>query len=80
MITDEDLHKMPYLDMCMKESMRLYPAVIVLGREAIHDVEVQGIKLPKKSTVNIPVYHMHHFAEFFPEPERFIPERYNQLI
>ena len=74
-ITDEDLHKMPYLEMCMNESLRMYSIVLRLERYAARDVVVKGIPLPKGSMVGYPIYQIHHSPEIYPEPEKFKPER-----
>ncbi|GFX11769.1 hypothetical protein TNCV_4341141 [Trichonephila clavipes] len=35
-----------------------------------------GITIPKGMVVTVPVYAMHQDPEFFPDPERFDPDRY----
>jgi cytochrome P450 len=63
--------------MVLKESMRLYPpAVGVFNRQAITDVEVGGYPLKRGAVVQIISYVVHHDARWFPEPERFDPERF----
>lgn len=32
--------------------------------------------LPKGMVISVPVYSLHHDPQFWPEPEKFIPERY----
>ena len=74
-IDDDDLHQMPYLDMCVSESLRLFPPGVRTDRIAHKDVELKGIHIPAGCFVMVPIYHMHHFAEIYPDPEAFIPER-----
>jgi cytochrome P450 len=79
-VTDEDLHNMPYLDMCVSESLRMYPPAVRTDRIAARDVVLKGIHMPKGSMIVAPIYHMHHNADIYPQPEAFIPERYERAI
>jgi len=37
---------------------------------------VNGLNFKKGTYVQIPIYASHHWEEFFPEPEKFIPDRF----
>ena len=65
-----------YLDMVLNETLRLYPIAIRLDRFCKQDVEIDGVHVPKGSVVIIPVYALHHDPQYWPEPEEFRPERY----
>jgi cytochrome P450 len=71
-----DLFKMPYLERVLSEAMRLYPPAYVLTRVACEDAELGGYQVPKGADVVLWIYHMHHDARWFPEPERFDPDRF----
>ncbi|MDX1696616.1 MAG: cytochrome P450 [Ketobacteraceae bacterium] len=71
-----DLASLPYTDQIIKESMRLYPPAYVLPRRARCDTEVAGYKVPKGSELIIWLYMTHHDSRWYPEPERFMPERF----
>ena len=75
--TVEDLTKLPYLEMVVKESMRLYPPAWLLGRRAERDYDLGGYHLPAGSFAIVSPWVFHHMAEYFPEPQRFWPERFN---
>lgn len=68
--------KMPYLDQCLQESLRIYPPGIIVDRTAVVDTEVCGIKIEKGMTVVIPIMAIHRDPEIWPEPMKFDPERF----
>lgn len=76
--TFEDLPKLRYTEQVIKESMRLYPAAWGFTREATEDVEIGGFTLKKGEGVMVNTYGMHHDARYFPDPERFDPERFSE--
>ena len=43
----DDIAKMEYVGMCIKESLRLYPPVPVVGREMSQDIIFDGHVMPK---------------------------------
>ncbi|XP_046636792.1 cytochrome P450 4C1-like isoform X1 [Daphnia pulicaria] len=74
--TMEDTTKLKYLECCIKESLRLYPAVPIISRYISEDFELGGYNIPKASFVSLQIYALHRNEEFFPEPEVFNPERF----
>jgi cytochrome P450 len=75
--TIEDLQNLPYTQMVLKESMRLYPPAWILnGRTATEDVIVGGYQIPTGSVAYVSPYLMHRLPDYFPEPERFDPSRF----
>jgi cytochrome P450 len=72
-----DLDRLPYTDMVIKESMRIYPPVWGFSREAMEDVEIDGYLIPKGCVVGAMTYLMHHDARWFTDPERFDPDRFS---
>lgn len=73
-----DLRELPYVEMVIKEAMRVYPPVYALnGRLANEDVEIVGHTIPKGSYVLVSTYGLHHDPRYFEEPERFDPERFS---
>lgn len=71
-----DLPKMPYLEMVVKESMRLYPPAWTVSREAQADFELGDYHIPKGSILMMSMYVLHHDAQLWAEPEAFRPERF----
>ncbi len=72
----DDAAKLPYTRMVLAESMRCYPPAWGVGRRAIEDVEIGGYTIPRGTVVLFSQYLLHHDARFFPDPERFDPERW----
>ncbi|KAI5632203.1 cytochrome p450 domain-containing protein [Phthorimaea operculella] len=69
--------KMPYLEACIEEAMRLYPALGVITREVIETYKLpSGLILEPETRIHLPVYHLHHNPEYFPDPEEYRPERF----
>ncbi|EAT46155.1 AAEL002638-PA [Aedes aegypti] len=78
----DTLQKMKYLDMVLSESMRIRPAAATLDRLCVRDYEVddgQGLKftINKGTAVWIPTQGIHMDPMYYPNPERFDPERFN---
>ncbi len=74
--TPEDLPRLRYTEMVLKEVMRLYPAVWGIGRRAVNACELGGYNVPAGSNIFILQWRTQRDARFFPDPERFDPERW----
>ena len=71
-----DLPNLPYTDMVIKESMRLFPPVWLIPRQSIAEVRIGDYVLPKGNVVFVSPWVAHRDARFFPDPETFKPERW----
>jgi cytochrome P450 len=72
-----DVAKLPYLSAVIKETLRLYPPAIgIFAREAKKQIELGGYEIPRGSIVYAFSYVTHRDQRWFPEPERFDPERF----
>lgn len=76
--TMEDLPRLKYTEMITKESMRLYPPAYGLGREAVEECEIGGFRVPARSQIFMFQWVTQRDARFFPDPERFYPERWTE--
>ncbi|XP_049937612.1 cytochrome P450 4C1-like [Schistocerca serialis cubense] len=74
--TMQDLHNMKYLEMVIKESLRLYPSVPFIARKATQDVEIGGYNIPEGTMLTMNIIHTHRDPDHWPDPERFDPDRF----
>jgi cytochrome P450 len=74
--TAEDAPKLAYTERVILESMRLYPPAWSIGREALEEVELGGLRLERGAQVWIVQYASHRDPRFFPRPSAFLPERW----
>src|SRR6266852_8824349 len=74
----EDLPRLRYSEMVLKEAMRLYPAVWGIGRKAVEACELGGYRVPAGSNIFILQWRTQRDPRFFPDPERFDPERWRE--
>ena len=56
----DDLNKLEYLTMCVKESMRLNTTVPFILRELTENLEIDGKLLPPGTVVEVDIYCLHH--------------------
>ncbi|XP_054475317.1 thromboxane-A synthase [Anoplopoma fimbria] len=71
-----NVQELKYLDMVISEALRLYPPGFRFARDIDEDCVLNGQVLPKGATLEIPAGFLHYDPEHWPEPERFIPERF----
>jgi cytochrome P450 len=74
----DDLPNMPYTDAVLMEAMRVYPPVYLIGREATRDLELGGYRVKKGYTIFMSQWVNHRDPRYFPEPEEFRPERWEE--
>jgi cytochrome P450 len=77
-ISMESLMKAEYCQMVVSESMRMYPPAWILDRVALEDDEIKNVKIAKGDLVGLYVYGSHHNPALWPNPDRFIPERFSK--
>ncbi|OBK43670.1 cytochrome P450 [Mycobacterium sp. 1081908.1] len=65
-----------FLDAVVKETLRLRPVISVVSRRLTAPMQIGGVPLPAGVNVMPSIYLMHRRPEIYPEPERFMPERF----
>ncbi|XP_026831397.1 cytochrome P450 4C1 isoform X2 [Ooceraea biroi] len=75
-LTMTALQKLPYLERCLKETMRLYPSVPIIARTLEEDVMLQSYLVPAGVDVIMDIINLHKNPDFWPNPEVFDPDRF----
>ncbi|KAI1418336.1 cytochrome P450 [Hypoxylon sp. FL1857] len=72
------LANMPYLNSCINEALRLYPAVMSGSQRETGPggVVLDGQFIPEHMLVSMPTYTIHRDKRNFVRPDEFIPERW----
>ena len=74
--TFEDIPRLAYTEMIVAESIRLYPPAWAIGRKALSEQRIGTYVVPADAIVLLSPFVTHRDARFFPDPERFDPERW----
>ncbi|KAF7279570.1 hypothetical protein GWI33_007032 [Rhynchophorus ferrugineus] len=74
--TYNQLNEMKYLEMVIKESLRLFPSVPLVARRLSSDLNYNGTVYPKGLNVLLYTYGIHRNPKYYTDPDRFIPERF----
>ncbi|XP_054712373.1 cytochrome P450 3A8-like [Uloborus diversus] len=77
-LTYDTIQNMKTLDNVISESLRIFPPAVRLERVAHEDYDLgyKGIKLTKDMIVTIPCIAIHNDPKYYPEPEKFNPDRF----
>ncbi|XP_074140575.1 cytochrome P450 4F2-like [Sminthopsis crassicaudata] len=74
----DDLSQMPFLTMCIKESLRLHPPVPAVLRRCTKDIKLpDGRIIPKGNICFISIFGTHHNPTVWPNPEVYDPYRFD---
>ncbi len=74
--TVADVPNLAYTRMVIDETLRLYPPAWITNREAVADDVVCGFRIPAGAAVAISPYVLHRLPAWWPDAERFDPERF----
>jgi cytochrome P450 len=72
-----DLPQLPYTDVVIKESMRLYPPAWTVARQVMAPVTMGGFTIPAGETIFASQWVSHRDPRYFKDPEQFVPERWD---
>ncbi|XP_054321810.2 cytochrome P450 4F2-like [Pongo pygmaeus] len=74
----DDLAQLPFLTMCLKESLRLHSPISRIHRCCTQDVVLpDGRVIPKGNTCTISIFGIHHNPSVWPDPEIYDPFRFD---
>ncbi|CAI9105084.1 OLC1v1003935C1 [Oldenlandia corymbosa var. corymbosa] len=75
-IEETDIHKVSYLKLVIKETLRLHFPTALILRENIGECEIDGYVIPPKTRVLINAWAIARDSRYWEDPESFIPERF----
>ncbi len=75
---EQGISKLNFTWQVLRESMRLNPPVWIISRTAGEDDIIEGVNIPKGTTVLVSPYLMHRNNKYWRDPESFIPERFSE--
>ena len=74
--TFDDLERLKYTEALFAETLRLYPPAWAIGRRALTDYDVGGVRIRKGQILVVSPYVVHRDPRWFPDPLKFSPERW----
>jgi cytochrome P450 len=75
--TASDIPRLGFALQVFKEAMRLYPPAYLTSRLAVRDVEIGGHRIKAGTDVVTNICTMQRRPEYFPDPDRFDPDRFD---
>lgn len=77
--TNEQMPRLVLLDRVVKESLRLLPPAPFTARLTTRPVELAGVELRAGTEVIVSPYCLHRDPDLYPDPQRFLPQRWEKL-
>ncbi|XP_050306003.1 cytochrome P450 4d2-like [Anthonomus grandis grandis] len=75
-LTYSDLHNMTYLELVVKEILRIKPPVPFIARQLTQDVKYKDHIIPKDTMISLFLYGMNRDPDFHNDPDKFNPDRF----
>ncbi|KAL5549774.1 hypothetical protein UlMin_005005 [Ulmus minor] len=76
LIEDSDVPNLPYLQVIIKETLRLYPGVPLVSRKCRQNCKIQDFDVPKETKVMVNVHAIMRDPEIWENPNEFWLERF----
>lgn len=78
-LTYENVNNIKLLDLCIKETLRMFAPTLRNARCGLKDMKIKGHFFPGNVAIDIPLYEIHHNPDVWDEPEEFRPERFEDM-
>lgn len=78
--TAQDVPALTFMDQVLHESMRVFPPVHVIGREAVEACEIGNYAIAPGMTLLMSQWVLHRDPRFYEQPEEFRPERWTAVF
>ncbi|KAH0450879.1 hypothetical protein IEQ34_021571 [Dendrobium chrysotoxum] len=76
LVDESDIPNLPYLKAIVMETLRLHPPTPLIPRESDKDCTIYGFNIPAKTRLFINVWAIGREAKHWPNPLKFMPERF----
>ncbi|MGA7539967.1 MAG: cytochrome P450 [Steroidobacteraceae bacterium] len=70
------MEQLSYTQQVINEALRLYPPGWLLSRRTVQPDVLSGYEIAAGTNVLLPLYLLHRHPRYWPDPERFLPERF----
>ncbi|CAD5228341.1 unnamed protein product [Bursaphelenchus xylophilus] len=77
-VSHADILRMNYLEKCIKETMRMFPLVPMIGRTASEEIKIKGYTIPEGVTVMVAPFAAHRDPNYFHNPDYFDPSHFDE--
>ncbi|CAH1400198.1 unnamed protein product [Nezara viridula] len=74
----DKINSIPYLQMVLDETLRMHTPLTVMSRICTRDTVLEDVKICKGTRIFISSIALHNDPEYFPDPEKFEPERFSE--
>ena len=72
----DQLQEMKLVRACVRETLRLYPAIATTFRIITSDINISGYHIPAGTTVHTDIFSSSRDTRYFTTPEKFVPSRW----
>ncbi|XP_046646973.1 cytochrome P450 3A24-like [Daphnia pulicaria] len=76
-VNHEMILDFPYVDHVIHEVLRMYPPAVRVERVCNKEVTYNGVRIKKGIVVTVPAFALHYDEEYYPDPYRFNPDRWD---
>ncbi|XP_046677831.1 probable cytochrome P450 6a14 [Homalodisca vitripennis] len=77
-VSYQALQDLKYMDQVVDETLRMYASLAVIHRRCTKPYKIPGsdLVLQPGQKIRIPAYALHHDPQYYPDPDKFDPERF----